>query len=559
MKKLLALLMAMLMIVAVFASCAPADDTKDPDDNKKPVEDDKDKDKDPVVEAPGPDQLLLPVPQNMSEIFPPVWDNYGGVVRMMMYSRLLRLDLDLAPVYFDLANKMDKNADSTEYTFTLNEATWHDGEALTANDVAFSVKASILGVDLNSVIRGAFSALEGYAEFLAGGAIDGDFPGVVVNDDQSITFKLAQASSTFELCVAQFNILPEHLLKDADLATFKTNAYFANPVGSGPYMVSEFVPNDYALLVPYEGYFGEKPLINKVKLSYTLEADYIVASQSDEIDYYQTMVADIADEVGKLENYTVVKTPIYFVRYMMWNSHLNDKLSDIRVRQALLHALNREDIATKILRNGAVTDTKVPASFDYYNKDAYQYTYDQAKATQLLTDAGFDFDYEIKLSMYYNDQTSIDLMDYLVESFAAINVKASYTIMQGDLTSQLWLDPQYDLVYAGLSAMSAEEAYSAFDIDTIMAGNGKNIYPTDGSAYDDLYKALTTNTDAAKRKEILIDLQKVEEETLWNLMICSLDTYIIYNHARIEIPELFSNDWSNYERGIHEWKLLTQK
>ena len=73
--------------------------------------------------------LLLPTMENMGDKWPGSWDNYGLIGRMMIFSRLLRLDSDLNPVYGDLAKEWTISDDGMQYTFTLHEGVkWHDGK-----------------------------------------------------------------------------------------------------------------------------------------------------------------------------------------------------------------------------------------------------------------------------------------------------------------------------------------------------------------------------------------------------------------------------------------------
>ena len=205
----------------------------------------------------GPDMLLLPTMENMSDKFPSCWDNYGLVGRMMLYSRLMRLNDKLEPVYGDLAKEWTVSDDGLQYSFTLHDnIKWHDGKDLTPDDVAYSIKYAMKGPVLNAVMRNAMSAIKGMKELLADEAAEpsAEVEGIKI-DGNKISFELTEPSGTFMLSMAQFNILPRHEIEKYSPLTFKTSEYFAMPIGSGPYFVKEFKPNDYALYEAFPDYF----------------------------------------------------------------------------------------------------------------------------------------------------------------------------------------------------------------------------------------------------------------------------------------------------------------
>lgn len=566
MKKTVVLLLVLALVFGIVAGCdsTPADVVSEQGETEESSSEeesaDEAKEEQASEEAEDEGMLLLQVPQNMSEIFPPVWDNYGGITRFMIFSRLLLTNNKEEPVEFDLAEDVQISEDELEYVYTLRDGVkWHDGEDFSAQDVVTSFKLAVLGLDLNSVIRNAFAAIEGYDEFIAGEDMNADFEGISV-DGNVITFSLSKLSSTFLLSTSQFNILPHHLVKDTDPSTFKTNEFFQSPIGTGPYYVKEFVPNDYMLLERFDDYFGEPAGIKYAKLSYFEQSDYVLRAQTDELDYAQTTSADDAEEIAKLENYTVVRIPVYFNRYFLANMNSFggrvSPVADIRVREAILHAIDREAMCANILKNGTVSNSSIPSTYDFYWDGGNKYEYDPDKALELLNEAGFDFSQEIIFANYSGQQASADMVDATVAYLSAIGVKASWFQMTGDLTTQIYNDPQYDIIYMGLSAMSAEEALNLYHSETIATSNWKGLLPEGQYGFDEWVDALNETSDTAERKDILIELQKLEQENLWKLPIGSQDSYIIINHSRIEVPGQVSNEYFNYQRNMHEWKFV---
>ena len=115
-------------------------------------------------------------------------------------------------------------------------------------------------------------------------------------------------------------------------------------------------------------------------------------------------------ELNKLPGMTMFPVDILFYRYFLANiegvdGNTNPVMSDIRVRQAIMNAIDRETLAESFFPGLAhVSNSGVaaenPASI------GIEYAYDPDLAHQLLVDAGWDFDYTLRILLYYSDQTS---------------------------------------------------------------------------------------------------------------------------------------------------------
>ena len=571
-KRILPLLMCAIMLAAALVGCTstqkPTTDQPSIQEPAAPTEAPA-VEEEPAAEGLGPDMLLLPTMENMGDKFPGSWDNYGLIGRMMLFSRVLRLDDKLQPVYGDLADSWTVSDDGLHYEFVLKEGVkWHDGEAFTPNDVAISILTALKCGQVNGVMKGAFSKIKGAEEYKAD---DTKMPkdgieGITV-DGNKLIIDMATASGTFLLTMGQFNIFPAHIIGEYDLETIKsmnTSSFYDMPIGTGPYKVTEFVPNDYAVFEYFEDYFGytgdEVPSIKKVKMQQMTQADYAVNALSDNIDFFH--INDLGTALAALENphYEAFYTDIYFVRYFHWNAQAaNDPLSDIRVRRAIVKAVDRQALIDNLMPNQAtVTNTKVPASFEYYNPDVYDLSYDPTAAKALLDEAKYDYNAEIKLVCYYADQGSADFMDAVCAYLNEVGIKASWRLLTGDITAQLWNEPDYNLAYAGLSAMAVEEAYNIYESATLAAGVQKNVLPKGYTGMDELIHELWTCVDPARRIEILKQMQSVEsDEALWFLPMFALRNIQVFNTARINLPDelVLSNEWSNYERYLNKWTI----
>jgi peptide/nickel transport system substrate-binding protein len=494
--------------------------------------------------------LLLPSDQAMADRFPGAWDNYGNITRFMIYSRLLRLNANLEPVYGDLAQSWTVAPDGLTYTFTLkNNVRWHDGTPFTAEDVAFSLKLAMKSPQVNSVIKSAINCIRGATAFAADTTrtASDNVEGIRINGNV-ITITMAQPSGTFLLAMAQFNILPRHKTLDANPLQMNSASFFDWPIGTGPYRVIEFIPNDYALLEVFPDYHGPRPTIPQAKLTFMSESDKATRALANDVDYFQTNSLDVAQAALRNPNYEAFYTDIYFIRYLRWNSkgplHSgNDPLRDIRVRRAIVHAIDRQSIINALMPGQAtMINTNVPSSFPYANNDVYNLDYNPAKARQLLQEANFDFNTVIRMACHHSDQTT----------------RSEWRLLTGDLVPQLFENPDFHIVYAGLSAMAPEEAYNAFHSNTVSTTAWSNIFPLNYTGMDRLLEELWVTVDPVRRTQILRQLQVVEtEEMLWHIPMFATRNIQVFNTTRVNLPPelVLSNEWSNYERYIEKWTL----
>ena len=268
-KRLLALLVALLMVVGVVAACDGGETTTGQTTTTEGTTTQGTTTEGTTTEGTtttegeptglGPDMLLLPTMENMADKFPGSWDNYGLIGRMMLFSRLLRLDKDLKPVYGDLADEWTESEDALQYTFTLHEGVkWHDGEDFSADDVAFSLKTAMKAPQVNGVIKGAIMNIKGAKDFQADEAATAadDVEGIKVDGNViTIDMENRQVHSCSRWPSSTFSL--RHKIEGLDVLTLNSSNFYDWPIGTGPYMVKEFKPNDYALPRSIPGLFWQ--------------------------------------------------------------------------------------------------------------------------------------------------------------------------------------------------------------------------------------------------------------------------------------------------------------
>lgn len=292
----------------------------------------------------------------------------------MIFSNLTRIDHELKAQPL-LAESWESNEDSTRWTFHLRKnAKFHNGRPVVADDVKFSIERIL---DPETASKGA-KAL-------------GPIEKIVVEDDHTVTFQLhgsyadlpLQLGNTFSRIIAKENL--EELSH--------------KPIGSGPFILKEYVPGNKAILVRNPDYFEEGlPYLDEVHQVYIKEyAAQVSALKTGEIDIMYFAPVELIDELKADPNINVMMVPAPSFQPIVM-SVKNKPFNDVRVRQALRLALDRKammEAATGGL-GSLGNDSPVGPANPYYNKALPQRTRDVAKAKELLAEAGYPDGVDIK-------------------------------------------------------------------------------------------------------------------------------------------------------------------
>ena len=264
-----------------------------------------------------------------------------------------------------LAKEWSLSDDRKTYTFQLNEGvTFSNGDKFTANDVKFSFER--VKTDWTTTLKGKMDVVDS----------------VEVISDTEVAVHLSQPSNAwlFNIATPIGAIFTPNGV--ADLA----NA----PVGTGPYTVASWKQNENIKLETRDDYWGEKPGVEGVTLQYFADAtattnalrtgdvDAIVNLQAPEL--VSTFESDAAFTVTSGTSSGEVSLS------------LNNKAApfdDVRVRQAVLYALDRQAIVDTAWNGyGSLDATFVTPKEPYYVDLNEQYAYNPEKAKELLKEAG---------------------------------------------------------------------------------------------------------------------------------------------------------------------------
>ncbi|MFP5020938.1 ABC transporter substrate-binding protein [Pseudonocardia phyllosphaerae] len=367
--------------------------------------------------------------------FDPIFNDDGESFRpaRQMYDTLITYapgTTDLAP---GLATKWESTPDGKTWTFDLRQGVkFHDGTPFDAAAVCanFDRWFNMSGAAAQSQmiyygdVFGGFKKNEGDA---SGKPV---YKSCTAKNPTTAVLSLNEYKGAFPAAfgLTSFSISsPEALKKyDADKVTqsgdsFTYPAYATeHPTGTGPYKFESFDKADNTItLVRNDDYWGEKAktakLIFKIIPDENARKQELAAGTIDGYDYpspadYQSL-KDQGDQV-------LIRDP-FSLLYLGINTKNNPKLKDLRVRQAIAYAIDRESLVrTKMPEGSSVANEFVPPTVSGYTDNVTKYPYDPAKAKQLLAAAGAS---DLTLNFYYPTEITRPYMPNPSDLFAAMS------------------------------------------------------------------------------------------------------------------------------------------
>jgi len=173
--------------------------------------------------------------------------------------------------------------------------------------------------------------------------------------------------------------------------------YMYHPVGTGPYIFKEWVPEDRIVLEANPDFWGEeKPKIDTLIYRVIVEPTArLLELQTGTVDFMYNMVVDDIPTAEADPNLTVYKVPPVNIGYVTMNQAWKNEAGvevfrDVRVRQAVSHAINKQAIVDALYPGtGMPAKNFMPPSLWGYNDDFRDYDYNPGRARDLLADAGY--------------------------------------------------------------------------------------------------------------------------------------------------------------------------
>ncbi|HSK94233.1 MAG TPA: ABC transporter substrate-binding protein [Candidatus Angelobacter sp.] len=427
----------------------------------------------------------------------------------------------------ELAEAWDVSEDGLTWTLTIrDDVTFHDGEPLTAEDVAFSIQ---LYKDTDS-----FPFLPSYATY---------FETIEAPDEQTVVLTTAEPLGNFEANMVFMYILPEHIWSELDDPVEFENEEM---IGSGPFQLTNYSQGEFVELEAYEEYWGTGANVDGVIFRTISNPDArVTALTTGDVDAITEFPATAVSQLQNAENVNVhiadiaaggTLRDVFFNIVDPENCPPDDgectghpALLDVEVRQALAMAMDKQqiiDVAT--LGTGSPGLSLVPPGLgDFYASEVDDWPYDPTQAAATLTGAGYTD----------RDGDGIrDCPDSLDCPTGDLTFRFNYPddidtgAREAELIQGMWREIGVELQIQGMDADTLTSiCCPTFDFDVILWGWGSDPDPafllgvglcdeiTSGFSetgycnpdFDELYYAQGVETDPDARRDMIIEMQRI--------------------------------------------------
>lgn len=476
------------------------------------------------------------------------WVNSGSISHHAMFRALFKANADLATVKPDLASGYKTSKDGKTVTITMKPGLkWSDGKPLTAEDVVWSMNTILRVAQANAIYVTAFRQIEGST---AVNATSKETIGGLSAKGNEITIKLTAPANTLIPVLGQFMILPKHILEDADLLKLSSNNYWKNPVVSGPYKVGTFSQGNFITLVPNANFEGAKPKIENINIvvSSNLSSD----AKAGKLDYFTTNDPETIRAMNSATNFKSSMVKINFYRYFIFNlTAANSPIKDVKTREALKYGVDWNRLVPALFPKLAkVTNSGVMSGMPYYDNTIPKYKYDPAKAAALLKEAKFDFTKTVRLRYYHGDVPTLNLMTAIAQQLGTLGMKVEALRFQGDATTELYTNRNYDIALKGLSAFNVGEWYSEYS-NTVTFEKILGAQPE----FAALNAQLATATSLRTTGSALKALQALEQKTLYKLPLHSLQQVVYVSKRISNTATKWGNPLYTYDNNLVNWSV----
>ena len=472
----------------------------------------------------------------------------------LLFSGLTRLD-EQGNVVPDLAETWSISPDGLVYDFRLREGLqWHDGAAVTANDVVYTVHAmqadDFPGVPWLTLLWRAVevSAPEG-PEGLA------------------VRFVLQQPLAPF-LDYTTIGILPAHLWESVPIAQMTASALNTQPVGAGPFQLSQITATR-AELVPNPKYHGPLPYLEGLTFRfYPDHHNLLPAYDRGEIDAISWIWPTEIDEAGRREDLQLLSAPLsgYTLIYLNLRNPNVPFFQEKAVRQALLYGLDRQALIDRALHGqGIVAHTPILPDTWAYDPETPKYAYDPERAAQLLEQAGWsDHDGDgvrdrdgTKLAFILLGDNQ-EMLDIITAAWARIGVKAvGQAVTLPGLTSDFLVPRTFDAAIVHWELSGDPDPYPLWHSTQIK--DGQNYAGWENRQADEAIEQARALSDRAVRREYYVQFQRLfAEEVPALLLYHPVYTYGVRNKVHdVQIGPL--NSPAERFRSIASWYIVTKR
>lgn len=357
-----------------------------------------------------------------------------------------------------LASHWEVSPDQLTYTFTLRDAFFHDGRKVTADDVASALNRAR---DPNVSAR--------WSDFALVESVEGSGSEVVIH--------LSQPNAAFLYTLAEIN---------AAIYPRDAQGLASRPIGTGPYRLVEWRPNQYVRLERFEQHWsGHLPYYDEVVFRIIPDQNSAVLNLlSGDVDLIPRMEASVYHQVAYNPAVKVEAGPMNLVQILAINNQ-RPPFDDIRVRKALAMSINRDEIIYGAAWGFAqpLYSGISPAMSAFFNDSLADVNpYDPERARELLREAGVS-GLHFTLTLPADYPLHVQTGEIAAQQWKAIGVDVDIELVEwGTWLERVYTQRDYDVSIVGLAGRLDPHAI----LVRYTTGNSRNFFNFSSSEFDRL-------------------------------------------------------------------------
>lgn len=405
-----------------------------------------------------------------------------------------------------IAESYEISDDGLDYTFHLrSDVKFHDGTAVTAEDVAFS--------------------LELYKESEYQGSQISMMESVEVVDDTTIVCHLETPYSPFLQAICSPYIASKAYYESSE------EDFVNSPVGTGPYKFVSRAKASNIVLTANEDYYRGAPAIKGVTFEVISDSSSkAIALQTGEVSFAEIDSASMA-QLSANSAITIAEVPTSGFAYVAMNLE-QEPLDNVLVRQAINYAINRENLVAVCYDGEAEVNSNICSKERFgYSEDQFQYTYDPDKARELLSEAGYE---SLDLGSILVAEKYSNLATVLQSDLAAVGITVQIDVKEFNSYISDLQNGNYTITALTMTLEGDTQSLEmAFISDYIGVANNARYSDEE---MDSLFDQTRTTVDTEARAELFNQIfTKAQDEAIY-AVLCNPLTLYAYN-SELTCPE----------------------
>lgn len=446
---------------------------------------------------------------------PHVLNSQNRNVWAHVYESLLRQDENLRPAPGLAASWRAINPTTWEFKLRPN-VTFQNGAPMTSEDVKYSIERA-KNLAGPRTYRGYLRSVES----------------VSAPDPLTVHVKTKGVSPTLPDNLSLIAIIPKSL---GDNVTEESFANGKSAIGTGPYKFASWEHGQHIVLAKNANYWGEKEPWDKVSFEFiSREPARASAMLSGSVDLINGVTANLTDSLTSSNKVGITSVTSYMLNLLYMDQFRDDSpyikandgspmaknpLRDLKVRQALMHAINRDGIIKYLMKGDATPSEQiVPKGFFGYDPTIKMPAHDLAKAKSLLAEAGYPDGFKLTIhcpnNHYINDAK---LCEAVAQVFTQIGVKTSvaampFAVFQPRAVAGAKGDPEFSVFLLGNGAVTGDSMTgltSMIHTYDKKAGWGANNYSRySNKEVDALIEKASQTIDEKAREELQKQAAKI--------------------------------------------------